>query len=115
MAGEAPEEHRCPRLAADSSAHAGGVVEHEARRHAAHIGEDVEQSLAYTLGVLSVEHLRELDVGEGEAGDEVVNALLLPVDDEVGFAEVDLDLPGAQTSFRYWSLAVLRSSRRFLA
>lgn len=92
MAGEAAEQLGGFDLVADAPADARGVVEHEPGRDAADVGEDVDQTLAHALGVLAAEDLGEPHVGEREVDDEVVEALLSAVDDEIRFSEVDLGL-----------------------
>ena len=95
MLGERREQLRGPDLVADPAAHTGGVVEHDAGRHAADVAEHGHEPLAHALGCLAGEDLREADVGEREVADQVVHALLDAHDPEVGLAEVDLHLAGA--------------------
>lgn len=92
MRGARLEEPRRAHPAAHAAAHAGGVVEHYARWHAADVLEDVLQSLADALGVLSREHLGESDVGERERQHEEAQPAPEPVDIEVRLAEVGLGL-----------------------
>ena len=77
---------------ADAAAHTGRVVEHDAPGHAADELEDIPERLAYALGVLAREDLRDADVGVREREHEVAQAHLDAADGEVRLAEVGLSL-----------------------
>ena len=82
---------------ADPVAHApadpGRVVEDDPGWDAADELEDVPEALAHALRVLAGEHLREPDVGVGEARDEVGHLAPRAPHDERRVPEVDLSDP----------------------
>lgn len=75
---------------ADAPADAGGVVEHEPRRHAAAELEHRLEALAHALGRLAPEALGQRHVREGERHHEVVNLADDPEHSEVADAEIHL-------------------------
>lgn len=77
-------------LAAD----AGGVVEHEAQRHAPEILEHVLQALADAFGVLTGEQLRQSHVRIRERDDHEILPPAHAHDVKVGLAEINLGLAG---------------------
>ena len=82
MSRERAEQLCSAHSLADAMSHTGRVVEYDAAGHAADELEDILERLAYALGVLAWEDLRDADVGVREREHEVAQAHLDAADGE---------------------------------